>query len=55
MTEEEKDAELVSWMSKRYDLERVLVLAENSESTDAIILAAEIRRLRGVVQALEDK
>lgn len=31
-------------MSK--DLERVLVIAENSESMDAITLAAEVRRLR---------
>lgn len=30
------------------DLESVLLLAENSESSDAILLAAEVRRLRWI-------
>jgi hypothetical protein len=33
------------------ELERVLVIAENSESTDAITLAAEVRRLRRGIDA----
>lgn len=32
------------------DLETVLVIAENSESSDAILLAAEVRRLREIVR-----
>jgi vacuolar-type H+-ATPase subunit D/Vma8 len=35
------------------ELERVIVLAECSESMDAIMLAAEIRRLRGRLEAVE--
>jgi hypothetical protein len=33
------------------ELERVLVIAENSESTDALTLAAEVRRLRRGIDA----
>lgn len=51
MTEDEKDAELVAWMKDRYDLEKILAMAESSESMDAIILAGEIRQLRGAVKA----
>lgn len=36
------------------DLETVLVIAENSESSDAILLAAEVRRLRKIEDALKD-
>lgn len=36
-------------------LERVLVIAENSESYDAILLAAEVRRLRRGIQAVRDE
>lgn len=46
MTEDEKDAELARWYAEKTDIERVLILAENSDSTDAIVLATEIRRLR---------
>jgi hypothetical protein len=35
------------------ELERVIVLAECSESMDAIMLAAEIRRLRGRLEVVE--
>lgn len=34
------------------ELERVLTLAENSESSDAILLAAEVRRLRKIEAGL---
>lgn len=36
------------------ELERVLVLAENSESTEAIVLAAEVRRLQAMEARLKD-
>lgn len=46
-----------AWDAK--NLERVLVLAEISESSDAILLAAEVRRLRkieaGVKKMVEDR
>lgn len=34
-------------------LERVLILAENSESSDAILLAEEVRRLRALVEKVD--
>ena len=40
-------------MDEEKELERVIVLAENSESMDAIRLAAEVRRLRGRLEAVE--
>lgn len=36
-------------------LERVLVIAENSESSDAILLAAEVRRLRKIEDGLKNR
>jgi len=41
-------------MDEEKELERVIVLAENSESMDAIRLAAEVRRLRGRLGAVEE-
>lgn len=43
-----EDALIVA--SEKPDLETVLIKAENSESTEAIMLAAEVRRLREAVR-----
>ncbi len=41
-------------MDEEKELERVLVIAENSESMDAIRLAAEVRRLRSIESSLKN-
>jgi len=41
-------------MDEEKELERVIVLAENSESMDAIRLAAEVRRLRKIEDGLKN-
>jgi hypothetical protein len=39
-------------MNHEMELERVLALAESSESSDAILLASEVRRLQGRLEAV---
>lgn len=45
---------LTIYSSEEQELERVLVIAENSESSDAIMLASEVRSLRARLEAVCD-
>lgn len=54
MTEDEKDAEHLEYLKWATDIERILIVAENSESTEAITLAAEVRRLRKELEELKN-
>jgi hypothetical protein len=49
-----EDTKLLEWMRRQMDVKRVLVLAENSDSTDALVLSWEIRSLRKKVAELEE-
>lgn len=52
--DEEKDREHLEYLRWATNVERVLAVAENSESTDALVLAGEVRRLRGRLEAVCD-